>query len=203
MAPELKRTPHAPRSPAPRGDPENRPAQPEPTVLTVGFNRRRYTWLLAVGLPLFALSIAASVYWIPRESGPPEVHLFNLVQSVSVGGSTGLVCGALLGLLTKRYFTYDTRKRTILARGRWGSWRIYPRPRYERLDYSIEYAEVHEVRSDGRRHRLHIKSGWADPDDWHRFVASLQNRVRIPIEPHTDRPPESTRPTPRDNGGNQ
>ncbi|WP_100447891.1 hypothetical protein [Glycomyces xiaoerkulensis] len=138
-------------------------------------NRTRLTWsiVLAAYVPI-AWSVTAD---IQNGSG------FSLWGALGGFTCASLFLGLMIWAVTRgRHFRYDPRTGRVEAGGGRGFGRtIYPRPGYERLEFSPVFGEVWEVARNGKRHRLPIGQIAANRDDWRAFVESFHPEAGQPI----------------------
>ncbi|WP_026924771.1 hypothetical protein [Glycomyces arizonensis] len=119
------------------------------------------------------------------------IQVFNIAPMLNAGADfsvgralSGAVCGAVVPLavfpviVRSTYFKYDLHSMRIGAGNRWGVRRSYPRPGYDRLEFSPVYGEIREVATDGRRHRVPVAAAWADREDWREFMEGFYPAVR-------------------------
>ncbi|WP_100447889.1 hypothetical protein [Glycomyces xiaoerkulensis] len=139
---------------------------------TVDMNRRRFRRLAAVAVPASLMGLFTALF-VMEPDGPWDLAV--------IGASSGVFGWSLEPLMMGHYFRYRPSGRWIEARGSWGIERRYPRPGFERLEYSVAHAEIHETRADGKRRRLWIRPATANPDHWRRFVENFYPAARTPI----------------------
>lgn len=157
----------------------------DPGWRRVRFNRRRVIALTAAGPPGLVAGFLAMEHTIRPAYFQPwsMVLLFGPCLVFTVG----FMC-----LMQGTYFRYDIHSFTLKGQDLWGfdsfrRWRRggpspwspdkeieYPEPGFDRLEYSVAYAEVCAVRADGTRKRLWMRARWADPGDWEAFVRHLR-----------------------------
>ena len=168
-----------------------REREPKPMWITddpgwhrVRFNRRRVIMMMVSG----PLGFVAGFLVMERTIQPA----FYLPWAMVLGLVPMLVF--MLGFmffLQGTYFRYDVHSFAVKGQDPWGfdafrRWRreglslwslseevAYPEPGFDRLEYSVAYAEVYAVRPDGTRKRLWMRAGWAEPEDWEAFVRRI------------------------------
>ncbi|WP_112135064.1 hypothetical protein [Glycomyces dulcitolivorans] len=132
------------------------PVEPEPMV-KVGIRWRFFTGLLLAGLGLAMLNF---VLWLDlRAVGDPF--------GPSLIAAVGYILFGALPLILRPVLIYDVGRVSVKYPGR--AAREFPRPGYERLEYSVYTGCLCEVRADGTRRR--VARGWArEQAAWKVFV---------------------------------
>ncbi|PRY61179.1 hypothetical protein [Glycomyces artemisiae] len=133
-----------------RGEDADAADQGLPTAVEVGIRWRFFTCVLLVGLALGAWG-----FWlVPTVDGPLPV----VSAAYFLFGAVPLVLRPVL-----RYEDGLVSVKTV------GRVREFPSRGYERLEYSVYWGCLFEVRADGKRRR--VARGWArDQDSWKVFV---------------------------------
>jgi hypothetical protein len=159
------------------------PADPKPRKrVAVRSNRRRCSWVAAVGLPLWILFIL-----IDPESPNDDLAEWLLMAASLAAFYPGVQAAAVL-FSSHRYLVFDpaTRKLTT-GPGNWRQRSVFPRRGFDRIEYSIYNAQIYQVRAIGRRRRILIPRWLLNRQDWRDFVDALTDTSQI-SSPKNEKP---------------
>ncbi|MEU6249318.1 hypothetical protein [Glycomyces sp. NPDC047010] len=155
---------HHPR--AGRADPSSVVAE---SAVKVGIRWRFFTGFMLVGLAMELLNV---LFWLDT---PDNYDPFG---PLPFAGLAYILFG-LLPLILRPVLIYEDGRVSLKSLGR--SAREFPSAGYERLEYSVYWGCLFEVRADGKRRR--VARGWArDQDTWKAFVDRFLEDLR-PVAP--------------------
>ena len=126
--------------------------------------RPRRLRLIVIAVVAFAAAVAIG-YSTPFPLG----HLNILLQSMLI--ATAVMCGGYA--MSKNYLSFDPRTGVIRGPGVWQWSTDYPRRGFDRIEYSVYDARIHEVALSGKRRRIPVSWRFADRRDWEAFVDQL------------------------------
>jgi len=126
------------------------------SLIEVGIRWRFFTWILIAGLVYAVLNY---LFWLDTtENYSPYGPMAVIAVGCFLFGGVPLVLRPVL-----RYEDGRVSVKTV------GRTREFPSKGYERLEYSVYWGCLFEVRADGKRRR--VARGWArDQDSWKVFV---------------------------------
>jgi hypothetical protein len=157
----------------------------DPGWRRVRFNRRRVIALMIAGPAGFIAGFQVLAHSIQ------PAYFFPWGMVLLTGPSLVFMVGFMF-FLQGTHFLYDIHSFAVKGQDPLGfdsirRWRRggpslwspdkeidYPEPGFDRLDYSVAYAEIYAVRPDGPRKRLWMRARWAEPEDWEAFVGHLR-----------------------------
>ncbi|MDA1362461.1 hypothetical protein O1R50_22755 [Glycomyces luteolus] len=141
-----RRTPHTTENPL------------RDSMLPVRVNRYRM-----VGAAVVAFGVALALGMLIPAFDP--TYLSGFLRGAVVGGTAGYGCVAIARIVRGHVLLFDKETRQIQSIGRARDWLTYPRPGFDRIEYSDVDARIYEVRKDGTHRRLPIRRWTAKRQD--------------------------------------
>ncbi|MQM25144.1 hypothetical protein [Glycomyces albidus] len=160
---------HEGGEPPTAGVPTPSASEPEREI-SVGVRWRFFGGLLLVGLGTAAIEVAIWLGSSPEGYGP-----FGSMALVA----TGYGLFGAIPLIVRPILSFEPGTGRVSKKPLGLPAREFPRPGYERLEYSVYLGVLYEVRADGRRRR--VATGWArEQVAWKAFVDRFRSDHTVP-----------------------
>lgn len=136
-------------------------------AVRIGANKKLFGWALGIGIALWIAECAA-VPFLPNVPNFYALIVYPMMMPLIFGS---------VGLLVSPTVAFEPGTGRAITTGRLTGSRVYPRPKYDHLEYSARLGNLYQVRAGGKRQLIVVR--WAmEPKAWKHFTDQLQEQVQ-------------------------